>query len=95
MDASRVGAFFSSLWTRERCNVHTLNKGSQTALITRLSVSLCITKTLHPSKEVYNLYTNICSLPVIPLIKECMCFYFHLTLFMRNKLIFNGFKSVR
>ena len=27
---------------REKCNVHTLNKGSQTALITRLSVSLCL-----------------------------------------------------
>ena len=93
-DASRVGAFFNSLWTRERCNVHTLNEGSQTALITRLPVSLCITKTLHPTKKVYNLYTNICFLPVIPLIKESVCFYCHLTLFMRNKLIFNGFKSV-
>ena len=55
--------------------------------------NICITKTLHPT--VYNLYTNICFLPVFPLIKECMCFYCHLTLFMRNKLIFNGFKSVR
>ena len=26
----------------ERCYVHTLNKGSQTAVITRLSVSLCL-----------------------------------------------------
>ena len=40
-DASRVG-FFSSLVPCERCNVHTQNKGSQTVLITRLSVSLCL-----------------------------------------------------
>ena len=53
------------------------------------------TKALHPSKKVYNLYTNICFLPVPPLVKECVCFYCHLTLFMRNKLIHNGFKSVR
>ena len=90
------GHFSEASGREKRCNVHnTLNKGSQTALNTRLSVSLCITKTLHTTKKVYNLHTNICSLPVIPLIKECMYFYFHLTLFMRNKLIFNGFKSVR
>ena len=53
------------------------------------------TKTLHPSKKVYNLYTNICFLPVLPLVKECVCFYCHLTLFMRNKLIYRCFKSVR
>ena len=53
------------------------------------------TKALHPSKKVYNLYTNICSLRVIPLIKESVCFYCHLTLFMRNKLIYRCFKSVR
>ena len=53
------------------------------------------TKALHPSKKVYNLYTNICTLPVIPLVKECVFFYCHLTLFMRNKLIYRGFKSVR
>ena len=28
----------------EKCYVHTLNKGSQTAVITRLSVSLCLTR---------------------------------------------------
>ncbi|CDA45012.1 unknown [Prevotella sp. CAG:5226] len=53
------------------------------------------TKTLFPSKKVHNLYTNICSLPVIPHVKECVCFYCHLTLFVRNKLIFRYFKSVR
>ena len=53
------------------------------------------TKALHPTKKVYNLYTNICPLPVIPLVKEYMRFYCHLTLFVRNKLIHIGFKSVR
>jgi hypothetical protein len=53
------------------------------------------TEALHPSKKVYNLYTNICPLPVIPLVKECMSFYCHLTLFVRNKLIYRCFKSVR
>ena len=53
------------------------------------------TKALHPTKKVYNLYTNICSLPVSPLVKECLCFHCHLTLFVRNKLIYRDFKSVR
>ena len=53
------------------------------------------TKTLHPSKKVYNLYTNICSLPVCLHVKESVCFYCHLILFMRNKLIISYFKSVR
>ena len=53
------------------------------------------TKTLYPSKKVYNLYTNIFPIPVIPLVKECVCFYCHLTLFMHNKLIIRYFKSVR
>ena len=53
------------------------------------------TKVLHPTKKVYNLYTNICTLPVIPLIKESACFYCHLTLFIRNKLIYRRFKGVR
>ena len=53
------------------------------------------TEALYPTKKVYNLYTNICSLPVSLHVKECVCFYCHLTLFMRNKLIYRGFKSVR
>ena len=53
------------------------------------------TKALHPTKKVYNLYTNICVLAVFPLVKECVCFYCHLTPFVRNKLIFIYFKSVR
>ena len=53
------------------------------------------TQELPHQKKVYNLYTNICSFPVTPLIKECVCFYCHLTLFARNKLIYKGFKSVR
>ena len=53
------------------------------------------TEALHPSKKVYNLYTNICPLPVIPLVKECVRFYCHLTLFVRNRLIYRYFKSVR
>ena len=54
-----------------------------------------LTKALHPSKEVYDLLTNICSIPVCLLINECVCFYCHLTLFVRNKLIYKGFKSLR
>ena len=34
-------------------------------------------------------------LPINPPINECVCFYCHLTLFVRNKLIHKGFKSVR
>ena len=43
----------------------------------------------------YSSYTNICPLPVCLLVKECVCFYCHLTLFMRNRLIHRCFKSVR
>ena len=53
------------------------------------------TKALYPTKKVYNLYTNIYSLPVCLLINECVCFYCHLTLFVRNKSIHRCFKSVR
>ena len=53
------------------------------------------TKALHPSKKVYNLYINICPFHVCLHVKECMCFYCHLTLFVCNKLIYRGFKSVR
>ena len=53
------------------------------------------TEALHPTKKVYNLYTNNCALPVIPLVKESVCFYCHLTLFVHNKLIIRYFKSVR
>ena len=63
--------------------------------ITKVKCCKGNTEALHPSKKVYNLYTNICFLPVLPLVKECVCFYCHLTLFMRNKLIIRYFKSVR
>ena len=63
--------------------------------ITKVKCCKGNTEALHPSKKVYNLYTNICPLPVIPLVKEYMCFYCHLTLFVRNKLIYRGFMSVR
>ena len=53
------------------------------------------TKALHPSKKVYNLYTNICPLPFSSLVKECVCFCCHLTLFVRNRLIYRCFNSVR
>ena len=62
---------------------------------TKVKCSKGNTKTLHPSKKVYNLYTNICSLPVCLHIKESVWFYCHLTLFVHNKLIINYFKSVR
>ena len=53
-----------------------------------------LAEALHPSKEVCNLYPNICSLPVSLLVNECVCFHCHLTLFVRNKLIYRCFKSV-
>ena len=34
------------------------------------------------------------SLPINLLVKECMCFYCHLTLSVRNRLIYRCFKSV-
>ena len=35
----------------EKCYVHTLNKGSQTAVITRLSVSLCLKILKIPTRD--------------------------------------------
>ena len=54
-----------------------------------------VQRAVDQSCTAYSSYTNICSLPVIPHVKECVCFYCHLTLFMRNKLIHSCFKSVR
>ena len=54
-----------------------------------------LTKALHPSQVVCNMLTNICPHAACLLINECVCFYCHLTLFVRNKLIYRGFKSVR
>lgn len=61
----------------------------------RTKVLQSSTKALHPTKKVYNLYTNICPLPVSPLVKESVCFCCHLTLFVRNWLINICFESVR
>ena len=62
---------------------------------TKLKCSKGNTEASHPTKKVYNLYTNICLLAVILHVKESVCFYCHLTLFVRNKLIYRGFKRVR
>ena len=54
-----------------------------------------VQRAVDQSRAAYSSYTNICPLPVCLLVKECVCFYCHLTLFMRNKLIYRGFKSAR
>ena len=64
-------------------------------LVTAAAAAKEVQRAVDQSRTAYSSYTNICSLPVIPHVKECVCFYCHLTLFMRNKLIHRGFKSVR
>ena len=64
-------------------------------LVTAAAAAKEVQRAVDQSRTAYSSYTNICSLPVIPHVKECVCFYCHLTLFMRNKLIYRGFKSVR
>ena len=54
-----------------------------------------VQRAVDQSRTAYSSYTNICPLPVIPHVKECVCFYCHLTLFVRNKLIHRCFKGVR
>ena len=54
-----------------------------------------VQRAVDQSRAAYSSYTNICPLPVCLLVKECVCFYCHLTLFVRNKLIHRCFKSVR
>ena len=54
-----------------------------------------VQRAVDQSRTAYSSYTNICPLPVIPHVKECVCFYCHLTLCVRNKLIHRCFKSVR
>ena len=105
--ASRRVVFFSCLVSRRKKDAAFILQKRSILLSIRFMVVNAIwfstkvkcckgnTKTLHPSKKVYNLYTNICFLPVLPLVKECVCFYRHLTLFMRIKLIYRCFKSVR
>ena len=64
-------------------------------LVTAAAAVKEVQRAVDQSRTAYSSYTNICSLPVIPHVKECVCFYCHLTLFMRNKLIHRGFNSVR
>ena len=64
-------------------------------LVTAAAAAKEVQRAVDQSRTAYSSYTNICSLPVIPHVKECVCFYCHLTLFMRNKLIIRYFKSVR
>ena len=64
-------------------------------LVTAAAAVKEVQRAVDQSRTAYSSYTNICSLPVIPHVKECVCFYCHLTLFVRNKLIYRNFKSVR
>ncbi|WP_337583091.1 hypothetical protein [Prevotellamassilia timonensis] len=64
-------------------------------LVTAAAAVKEVQRAVDQSRTAYSSYTNICSLPVIPHVKECVCFYCHLTLFVRNKLIHKCFKSVR
>ena len=64
-------------------------------LVTAAAAAKEVQRAVDQSCTAYSSYTNICPLPVIPHVKECVCFYCHLTLFVRNKLIHRTFKSVR
>ena len=64
-------------------------------LVTAAAAAKEVQRAVDQSRTAYSSYTNICLLPVIPHVKECVCFYCHLTLFMRNRLIHRCFKSVR
>ena len=64
-------------------------------LVTAAAAAKEVQRAVDQSCTAYSSYTNICPLPVIPHVKECVCFYCHLTLFMRNRLIHRCFKSVR
>ena len=64
-------------------------------LVTAAAAAKEVQRAVDQSRTAYSSYTNICPLPVIPHVKECVCLYCHLTLFMRNKLIHSCFKSVR
>ena len=64
-------------------------------LVTAAAAAKEVQRAVDQSRTACSSYTNICPLPVIPHVKECVCFYCHLTLFMRNKLIHRCFKSVR
>ena len=64
-------------------------------LVTAAAAVKEVQRAVDQSCTAYSSYTNICSLPVCLLVKECVCFYRHLTLFVRNKLIHRCFKSVR
>ena len=64
-------------------------------LVTAAAAAKEVQRAVDQSRTAYSSYTNICSLPVIPHVKESVCFYCHLTLFMRNRLIHRCFKSER
>ena len=64
-------------------------------LVTAAAAAKEVQRAVDQSRTAYSSYTNICYLPVIPHVKECVCFYCHLTLFVCNRLIHRCFKSVR
>ena len=64
-------------------------------LVTAAAAAKEVQRAVGQSRAACSSYTNICLLPVIPHVKECVCFYCHLALFVRNKLIHRTFKSVR
>ena len=64
-------------------------------LVTAAAAAKEVQRAVGQSRAACSSYTNICLLPVIPHVKECVCFYCHLTFFVRNKLIHRTFKSVR
>ena len=49
-------------------------------LVTAAAAAKEVQRAVDQSRAAYSSYTNICSLPVCLLVKECVCFYCHLTL---------------
>ncbi len=105
MGATRLASgFFQQPRLAEKCNVHTLNKGSQTVLITRQSVSLCLNapRDASPPLELafracvhslgYISKTDISTR--IPHPKSYIANCLHLALFTCTALIINTLRSV-
>ena len=76
-------------------SLHFTLDGKEHLVMAAAAATKEVQRAVDQSRTACSSYTNICFLPVIPHVKECVCFYCHLTLFVRNKLIYNGFESVR
>ena len=88
-------ALAANLITHKQRNTTISHRHHQYNLVWHKSVAKVSLRHCTHHKKCATCTQMFAPLPVRPPINECACFFCHLTLFARNKLIYRGFKSVR